>query len=163
MSEASDVRSRGACLESFRIDASGRAWVFLVPATIAIFLGALGVCTAFVTHGVFAQTDWFAIVGSASMLAGLALAALVAWPIVTHDEYLAALEGGLLWKLEGEERFMAWGEIAVVTWDSQEKAIVLALREGEPITIARKFGRMSADLVAPKLEDFRRKSSFHLI
>ncbi len=163
MSDAAEVRSRGVCLESFRIDASSRAWMYLVPATVAIFLGALGVCTAFVTHGVFAHTDWFAIFGSAAMLAGLALAALVVLPVITHDEYVAALEGGLLWKLADEEHFLPWDEMQHVKWDVTQAAIVIARREGEPIAIARKFGRMSADLVAPRLEDIRRKASFNLV
>ena len=165
MSDASDVRSRGACLESFRIDASSRAWVYLVPATIAVTLGALGICTTFVSHGVLSRSNAFAIAGSASMLAGLSLAVLVAWPVITHDDYVAALEGGLLWKLANEERFVPWDEIAQVAWDAQRAAIVITLRKeaAAAITIARSFGRMPADRVAPKLEDLRRKASFHLI
>jgi hypothetical protein len=151
------------CLESFRIDASSRVWVFLVPSAIAIFMGSLGVCTAFVTHGVFSHTDWFAIVGAASMLAGLGLAVFVVGPVITHDEYVAALEGGLLWKLAGEEGFIAWDEIAAVKWDAKLAAIVIARREGEPMAIAREFGRMKAELVAPLLDEMRRKAEFHLL
>jgi hypothetical protein len=97
------------------------------------------------------------------MLAGLGLAVFVVVPVITHDEYLAALEGGLLWKLSGEERFIAWGEIGGVKWDAQQGAIVVAMREGEPIAIVRRFGRMSAELVAPRLDDIRRKAGFHLL
>ena len=163
MTDGSDVRSRGVCLESFRIDASSHAWVFLVPATIAMAAGALGVCTAFVSHGVFSRTDWFAITGAASMLAGLILAVFVALPVILQDEYLAALEGGILWKLAGEEGFIPWGDIASVKWDAAGKAIVIARREGEPFSIARNFGRISAEALAPRLDDMRRKAGFHLL
>ena len=165
MSDATDIRARGACLESFRIDASSRAWVYLGPATVAMTLGALGVCTAFVSHGVFSRTNAFAIAGAASMLAGLMLSVLVAWPLIAHDEYIAALEGGLLSKLEGEERFVPWGDIAFVKWDGEKGAILIMLRGDDvvPIEIVRAFGRMPADHVAPKLEDFRRKASFSLL
>ena len=64
--------------------------------------------------------------GSACILAGLALAVLVAVPGTTHDEYVAAVEEGVLWKLGGEERFVPWSEIADVKWNAEGKAILYA-------------------------------------
>jgi hypothetical protein len=155
--------ARGACLELFRIDFSSRAWMFLGPATAMIMAGAMGICTVFVTHGPLAGTDWYAIVGSACMLAGLALAVVVSIPMFTHDEYLAALEGGILWRLEREEGFLPWADVREVSWDTEHAAVLIARRDGEPIQVVRKFGRTTADQVAVRLEDFRRKASFNLI
>ena len=76
---------------------TSRVWPFLVPATLLMSLGALGVCMAFVTHGPFAPYASPITLGGAScMLAGLVLGVLVARPVLTHDEYVAALETGLL-------------------------------------------------------------------
>jgi hypothetical protein len=147
----------------FRIDASSRAWMFLGPAAVMITSGAMGICTVFVTHGPFAGTDWYAIVGSACMLAGLALAVIVSIPMFTHDEYVAALEAGILWKLAKQEGFIPWDEVLGVQWEAARETIVIALRDGEPLEVSRQFGRAAADQVAARLDDFRRKASFNLI
>jgi hypothetical protein len=161
--DATAAASRGACLELFRVDASPRAWMFLGPAAVMIMAGAMGVCTVFVSHGPFARSDWYAIVGAACMLAGLLLAIVVSVPMFTHDEYLAALEGGILWRLDREEGFYAWPEVRSVTWDATRGAVVVSRAEGTPIEVTRPFGRATGDVVAARLEDFRRKASFNLI
>jgi hypothetical protein len=139
-------------------------WPFLVPATVLISLGALGVCMAFVTHGPFAPyAGTITLAGSACMLAGLALGVLVARPVLTHDEYVAALETGLLLKLDKEESFVSWGEIEDVRWDPARTGVVIRMRGGEPIVIAKPFGTAKGDAVAKKLDEVRRKAGFHLL
>jgi hypothetical protein len=147
----------------FRIDASPRAWMFLGPAAVMITCGAMGICTVFVTHGPFAGTDWYAIVGSACMLSGLALAVVVSIPMFTHDEYVAALEAGILWKLAKEEGFIPWDDVLGVKWEAARQAVVVARRDGAALEVRREFGRVAADQVAVRLDDLRRKASFNLI
>ena len=160
---ASPAASRGSCLELFRIDVSSHAWMFLGPAAVMILAGAMGVCTAFVTHGPFARTDWYAIVGSACMLAGLALAVVVTIPMFTHDEYVAALEGGILWKLGKAEGFIPWEDVLGVKWDAARTTVVITRRDEGPLEITRPFGRTTPDQAAVRLDDYRRKASFNLI
>src|SRR5580704_14120791 len=152
---------RGACVVSYRIDMTARVWPFLVPATLLISLGALGVCMAFVTHGPFSPYAGAITLGGAScMLAGLILSIFVARPVLTHDEYVAALETGLLLKLDGEETFVAWTAIASVRWDVEQAGVLIRMREGEPLLVVRPFGAATGDVVAAKLDDVRRKSDF---
>ena len=63
------------------------------------------------------------------MLAGLLLTLMVVKPVLSHDEYVAALEGGLLWKLESEEKFLAWDDIADVKWVTERAALVVRVRD----------------------------------
>ena len=166
--EAEVAKARGACLESYRINMTARVWPFLVPATIFISLGALGVCMAFVTHGPLEPyAGEITLAGSAFMLAGLLLTLVVVKPVMSHDEYVAALEGGVLWKLEGEERFAFWDQIAEVTWESEREggrdgraAMVIRMCEGEPVVIVRAFGRAPGSEVAARISDLRRKAVF---
>ena len=162
MSEAGE--ERGACLASYRINMTSRVWPFLVPAALLISLGALGVCMAFVTHGPFAPyASTITIGGAASILAGLVLTIFVARPVLTHDEYLAALETGLLVKVDEGERFFAWGAIEAVRWEAARAGVVIRMREGEPIVVAKPFGTAKGEDVAAKLEDVRRKVDFRLL
>jgi hypothetical protein len=155
---------RGACVASYRIEMAARIWPFLVPATILISLGALGVCMAFVTHGPFhPYASVITLLGASCMLAGLLLTLFVARPVLTHDEYAAALEKGLLLKLDGEERFVAWTEIAGVAWQAAESSLVVRMREGEPLVVAKSFTRATGLEVAQKLDDVRRKAEFNLL
>jgi hypothetical protein len=155
---------RGACLASYRIDMTSRVWPFLVPATLLISLGALGVCMAFVTHGPFAPyAGTITLAGSTCMLAGAIFGVLVARPVLTHDEYVAALETGLLLKLDKQESFVAWSEIEDVRWDAARAGVVIRMRQGEPIVVAKPFGTANGKEVAAKLDDVRRKAGFHLL
>ena len=164
MAPESGSEARGACLDSYRINLTARIWPFLVPAALFISLGALGVCMAFVTHGPLEpHASAITLAGGACMLAGLLLTLFVAKPVLSHDEYVAALEGGVLCKLDGEESFLAWPSIADVRWDAARAAVVIRLREGEPVVIARAFGRAPGDQVAARLDDVRRKAGFRLI
>jgi hypothetical protein len=143
---------------------TSRVWPFLVPATLLISLGALGVCMAFVTHGPFAPYAAPITLGGAScMLAGLILGVLVARPVLTHDEYVAALQTGLLLKVDKEEKFFAWSEVEDVRWDLARAAVVIRMREAEPVILAKPFGTATGDAVAAKLDDVRRKAVFHLL
>ena len=143
---------------------TARVWPFLVPATLLISLGALGVCMAFVTHGPFQPyATTITLAGSSCMLAGLILAIFVARPILTHDEYVAALETGLLLKMDGAEQFLLWSAIAGVRWDAERAGVVVRMREGEPLLVAKPFGRANGSEVAAKLDDVRRKADFNLL
>ena len=158
------THERGACLASYRIDMTSRVWPFLVPATLLISLGALGVCMAFVTHGPFAPyAGTITIGGAASILAGLVLSVFVARPVLTHDEYVAALETGLLLKVDEGERFFVWGAIAEVRWDAEHAGVVIRMREGEAVVVAKPFGTAKGEEVAAKLDDVRRKAEFRLL
>ncbi len=143
-------RERGACLASYRIDMTSKVWPYLVPATLLMSLGALGVCMAFVTHGPFAPYgSAITLAGAACMLAGLMLAVMVARPVLTHDEYVAALEAGLLLKVDKEERFLSWETIEDVRWDAARGAVVIRMRDAEPILLARsRSARRKGDEVA---------------
>jgi hypothetical protein len=143
---------------------TARIWPFLVPATLLISLGALGVCMAFVTHGPFRPyANVITLSGASCMLAGLVLTIFVARPVLAHDEYVAALETGLLVKLEGDERFLEWSRIAGVRWDATVPAVVVSLREGEALLVSKPFGRATGPEVAQKLDDVRRKAEFNLL
>jgi hypothetical protein len=155
---------RGACVASYRIDMTARIWPLLVPATIFISLGALGVCMAFVSHGpLHPYAGAITLVGAAFMLAGLVLTIFVARPVLAHDEYLAALELGLLVKLDGEEKFFEWARIARVGWDAAVAGVVVTLREGAPLVVSKPFGRAQGAEVAQKLDEVRRKAEFNLL
>jgi hypothetical protein len=155
---------RGSCLDLYRIDVSSRIWPFLIPAAFLVTVGAMGVCTAFVTHGPLAErSDVISLVGAACMLAGLLLAILVVRPILTHDEYVAALEAGVMWRVAGEEGFLAWPEIEEVRWEGERATLVVRPREGVGIEFTRPFGRATGDEVAARLNDLRRKASFQLL
>jgi hypothetical protein len=155
---------RGACIASFRIDMTAKVWPFLVPATLLVSLGALGVCMAFVTHGPFhPYAGAITLGGAAAILAGVVLAVIVARPVLTHDEYVAALEAGLLVMVEEQESFLAWGAIEQVRWDGERAAVVIGLREGDPVVLVKPFGTATGEEVAKKLEDVRRKAGFHLL
>jgi hypothetical protein len=122
------------------------------------------VCMAFVTHGPLAPyAGTITLGGAACMLAGLMLGVLVARPVLTHDEYVAALETGLLLKLGKEESFVSWGEIEDVRWDPAQAGVVVRMRAAEPILIAKPFGRATGSDVAKKLDEVRRKAGFHLL
>jgi hypothetical protein len=97
------------------------------------------------------------------MLAGAILGVLVARPVLTHDEYVAALETGLLLKLEKEERFVLWNDVGDIRWDAAQAAVVIRMREGNPTVIAKPFGTAKGEEVAAKLDDVRRKAGFHLL
>jgi hypothetical protein len=143
---------------------TARVWPFLVPATVLISLGALGVCMAFVTHGPFAPyAGTITVLGAAAILAGLVLSIFVARPVLTHDEYVAALETGLLLKVDAEEKFFVWGEVEAVRWDATRAGVIIRMREGETIVIAKPFGRAKGDEVATKLDEVRRKAAFQLL
>jgi hypothetical protein len=146
---------------------TSRVWPFLVPATLLISLGALGVCMTFVTHGPLAPyANGITLAGAACMLAGLMLAVMVARPVLTHDEYVAALETGLLLKIDKEEQFLPWGAIEDVRWDAargERGAVVIRMREAEPLVLPKPFGSAKGDAVAAKLDDVRRKAGFDLL
>jgi len=143
---------------------TARVWPFLVPATLLISLGALGVCMAFVTHGPFSPyANAITLGGASCMLAGLILSIFVARPVLTHDEYVAALETGLLLKLDGAETFLAWTAIASVRWDVERAGVLIRMREGEPLLVVRPFGAATGDVVAAKLDAVRRKADFQLL
>jgi hypothetical protein len=143
---------------------TSKVWPFLVPATLLISLGALGVCMAFVTHGPFAPyAGTITVLGAASILAGLVLSIFVARPVLTHDEYVAALETGLLLKVDSTENFFVWGAVEDVRWDPQAAAVVIRMREGGDVVVAKPFGRAKGDEVAAKLDDVRRKAGFRLL
>jgi hypothetical protein len=155
---------RGACVASFRINMTARVWPFIVPAAVLISVGALGVCMAFVTHGPLQPyASEITLGGAVCMLAGLLLTIFAARPVLTHDEYVAALETGLLCKLDGEETFLLWNAIAAVRWDAAASAVRIEMREGEPLVVAKPFGTATGDAVAAKLDDVRRKADFHLL
>jgi hypothetical protein len=97
------------------------------------------------------------------MLAGLLLTIFIARPVLAHDEYVAALETGLLVKLEDDERFLEWSRIAGVGWDPTLAGVVVRMREGEPLLLSKPFGRASGLEVAQKLDDVRRKADFNLL
>ncbi len=97
------------------------------------------------------------------MLAGLILTLFAARPVLAHDEYVAALETGVLLKLDGNERFLAWTSIAGVRWDEERAGVLIRMREGEPLLVVRTFGTVTGDVVAAKLDDVRRKSDFKLL
>ena len=170
--------SRGNCVASYRIDMTAKVWPFLVPATVLMSLGALGVCMAFVTHGPFAPYGGtITLAGGACILAGLILGSLVAKPVLTHDEYVAALEKGLLLKVEKEEKFVPWGDIESIRWDTGVRGVsgredprsegaggvVIRMREGEPVVLAKPFGTAKGEDVASRLDDVRRKAGFDLL
>jgi hypothetical protein len=143
---------------------TARVWPLLVPATIFISLGALGVCMAFVSHGpLHPYAGVITLVGAAFMLAGLVLTIFIAKPVLAHDEYVAALESGLLVKLDGEERFFEWSGIAGVVWDAAAAGVVVTMREGAPLVMKKPFGRAKGVEVAQKLDDVRRKAAFSLL
>jgi hypothetical protein len=155
---------RGICLVSYRIEMAARVWPFLVPATLLISLGALGVCMAFVTHGPLTPyAGMITLAGGACMLAGLILTLFVAKPVLTHDEYVAALEKGLLLKVDGAVTFLAWGGIASVKWDAVGPSVVIHLRDGDPVLVSREFATAKGNDVAVKLDELRRKAAFHLL
>jgi hypothetical protein len=127
-------------------------------------MGSLGVCATFVTHGpIAAHAETIALGGGASMLAGLLLGALMARPILTHDEYVVAMTRGVLMRLDRAESFVPWASIAAVRWDADERALVLAGEGAEDIVIVRTFGRATGPEVAARFEDVRRKELFHLL
>jgi hypothetical protein len=158
------AEGRGACLASYRIDMTSSVWPFLVPATVLISLGALGVCMAFVTHGPFAPyAGTITVLGAASILAGLVLSIFVARPVLTHDEYIAALETGLLLKVDEAEKFFTWEEVEEVRWDAARAGVIIQMREGDTVVVAKPFGRAKGDEVATKLDEVRRKAAFRLL
>lgn len=143
---------------------TARIWPLLVPATISISLGALGVCMAFVTHGPFAPyAGTITLVGGACILAGLILGSMVAKPVLTHDEYIAAMDRGLLLKVDQVEHFYVWANVEAVRWDAAAAGVVIRMREGGDVVVAKPFGSAKGVDVAAKLDDVRRKAGFDLL
>ncbi|HEY2510874.1 MAG TPA: hypothetical protein VGI39_08460, partial [Polyangiaceae bacterium] len=124
--------SRGAVLASYRIDTTTRVWPLMVPAGFLVTFGALGICTAFISRGPLAEhAEGFTLVGGASMVCGLLIAISGVRPILTHDEYLLAMERGLVYRHQKTERFLAWGETTSVVWDEQKAAVIVSHPEGD--------------------------------
>jgi hypothetical protein len=164
--QPTSFEGRGACLESYRVDVTGQAWPILVPAALLTSCGAMLICTSFVAHGVLMHRPELTYIGAFCMLSGLTLAVYCMRRLLVEDEYIAALEGGLLLHCRDADAFLAWEDLAAITWDAAREAIVLERRRDEdaaPIALTRPFARTSNDKLAARLDELRRKASFQLI
>ena len=154
---------RGGCLESYRVDVTGRAWPILVPATMLTSVGAFVVCTSFVVRGVLMHHPALTFFGAACMVMGPVLAVYGMRGLLTVDEYVAVLERGLLLHVAGDDLFVGWGEIARVRWEEAGKAIVIERREADDVRLLRPFARTTNAKLAARLDELRRKAVFNLI
>lgn len=169
--QPTSVEGRGACLESYRVDVTGRAWPILVPAALLTSVGAVLICTSFIGHGVLMHRSELTFLGAFCMLTGLSLAVYCMRSLLGEDEYIAALEGGMLLHCRDADAFVPWDELASIRWDAALEAIVLERHEDEPIALARPFvggpsggaAGGSNDKLAARLDELRRKATFHLI
>ncbi len=156
------AEARGDCLESYRVDVTGRAWPILVPAAMLTSIGAFVICTSFVAQGVLMHRPELTYFGAFCMLTGPVLAVYGMRGLLSVDEWVAVLERGLLVHLGGADQFMPWTNLARVRWDAASRAIVLEPREGDDVHLVRPFARTTNEKLAARLEELRRKSSFHL-
>ena len=160
MPAPTDPAPRGALLASYRIDTTTRVWPLMIPAGFLVAFGALGICTAFISHGPLAEhAEGFTLVGGASMVCGLIIAISGVRPILTHDEYLLAMERGLVYRYQKTERFLAWGDVTALAWDEAKGAVIVSHPEGD-LEIGRPFAQALGRDVAARLEDLRRKATF---
>jgi hypothetical protein len=95
------------------------------------------------------------------MITGPLLAVFGTQRIFAHDEYVAALEHGLLVYLGSEEQFLPWIEVEHVSWNGAARTVEIARREAEPIRIVETFAKTSGERLAREVEDLRRKATFH--
>jgi hypothetical protein len=154
----------GARLAAYRIDVSGRVWPFLVPATVFVSLGAVGVCSAFISHGRVAEhAEVLTLLGSACVLAGLALSVQGARPFFSQDEYLVVTDKGLFLKLDKRETFLVWEEITAVAWDAPAAALVIQRGAGPELRVTKPFVQEPGERVAAHVDDLRRKAAFRLL
>jgi hypothetical protein len=135
----------------------------LIPAAVLTALGVLGIGASFVSHGPFAHNDVAIFVGSVCMIVGPLTAVIGMRQLLKHDEYVAALERGVLVVSGPEERFVPWSDVAAVRWRTEPAALAIELREGEPIVLAKTFAMVRGPDLATNLEDMRRKAEFHLL
>jgi hypothetical protein len=147
-------------VETFRVDVSWRAWPLLTLSATLTTIGALAVCTAFVARGMFVHKDAITHVGTLCMLVGPLSAIVALRKLLQSDEYVAALDTGVLVHCAGIDAFVAWGDVETVKHD--QGAIVVARTEGEPIRIERTFARGKVAEVAARMDDVRRKVMFGL-
>jgi hypothetical protein len=154
----------GACLESYRVDVTARAWPILVPAAILTTIGAVLICTAFVAQGVLQHRPELTFAGAACMAFGPLLAAYGMRHILAHDDdYLALLERGVLIHVGEAQEFVRWSELSRVRWDASTRAIVFERRDAQAIALARTFARLPADALAAHIDELRRKAGFNLL
>ena len=83
--------------------------------------------------------------------------------LLKQDEYVAALEAGLLVVLGPDEHFVPWPDLAGIHWRAEPGELAIEPREGEPIVIKKPFGMITGPDLAAHLEDLRRKADFHLL
>ena len=145
----------------YRVDVSGVSWPLLLVAGIFTAVGTCGVGTAFVSHGPLSGTTILPLLGGAFMLAGPLMAIIGMRQLIFLDEYVAALEGGLLVLIDKRETYLDWDEVEHVDWDAGQGALVVKRRAGEPMVISRSFSRGPAKDMAVRIEDVRRKAVFH--
>jgi len=154
----------GQRLAAYRIDVSGRVWPFLVPATVFVTAGAVGICSTFITHGPMAEhAEILTLVGAACVVAGLALSIQGARPFFSQDEYLVVTDRGLLLMLDQRETFLAWPEVAEVTWDAPAAALVIRTEGGGELRVTKPFVQEPGERVAAHVDDLRRKAVFRLL
>src|SRR3954451_6685533 len=87
---------RGGCLASYRVEVSSSAWAMLALAAILTTVGGAMVCTSFVSRGVLQHGTELTAIASACTVIGPLLAIIGMRGLLATDEYLAALENGLL-------------------------------------------------------------------
>jgi hypothetical protein len=123
--------------------------------------GALVMMASFLVHA----REWIrsatAGLGLVCTIAGAVQTAIGMPRILLEDAYLAIRSDGLQLRLSGVDSFVSWDDLERVR--HEPGAVVLVLREGEPVVIRRVFAGITLEDLAKRLDDARRKAQFNLL
>ncbi|MEO8874514.1 MAG: hypothetical protein ABI461_02915 [Polyangiaceae bacterium] len=133
----------------------------LVPAAIFVFFGAPAVCVGAATRGQNGDRLLIGVVGAIILISGLLLGFLGMARLVGEDEYIAIAADGVVLKMKSGETFHAWSTIAAIK--SETSALLFQMDDdAQSIRLDGKFGGLTSNDLAARLEDWRRKAGWNL-
>ncbi len=154
-------------VEWYRADQGSRIRRVLVVGPGVLTLGGLVVAVSFIAH---AGHDLRAAAGAAglALVAGGAVFTMTAmYRILRSDAYVSIRTDGLALHAGSasvaDETVVAWDSIAIARWDEAREAIIVERVDGEPLTIARRFARISGPELARRLEQARRRAAMGML
>ena len=150
-----------AYVEFYRRDLGSISRKILIPAAIMVFFGAPAVCFGLAVKGSNASHFAIGIPGVIILVGGLLLGFLGMARLVGEEAYVGVVKDGLVVRSKTAESFYAWSDLCAVK--SEASALLLTRTSDEnPIRIEGRFGGLSPNALAERLEDWRRKSGWQL-
>lgn len=144
--------------EFFRVDTTGQVRRTLVPAVSLLTLGPPMVLYSAALRK-FPGSHLMGTLGAALMIAGLVIGFAGIAVMLLEDRFVAVAQDGLVVHLSASnETFFAWDDIASIHAEGAELVLVPKGKDAQRVPFTKK----SAQVVAERLDDWRRKSAWNL-